>query len=100
MIGWPIPSLSTMSPMTNCKPRWDGDTAMPAALDSMPPTPSPGAVRTSRRRRRIFILTLLAVVLIGQEVVFRLVSPLPEVVGFNRIRYQPLAPGDARLGAI
>jgi lysophospholipase L1-like esterase len=52
--------------------------------------------RQRRRRRRLFVLAVLAPLLIGQEVVCRLVFPLPEVIGFNRIRYQSLAPGDPR----
>ena len=55
-----------------------------------------------RRRRRLWLLRLavLAPLLIGQEVVCRFLFPLPEVIGFNRIRYQRLAPGDARSRAI
>src|SRR5205823_5713322 len=52
--------------------------------------------RHRRRRRRLFVLAVLAFLLIGQEVVCRLVFPLREVIGFNRIRYQSLAPGDPR----
>jgi lysophospholipase L1-like esterase len=59
----------------------------------MNPIPQMAVSRQRRRRYRIFVL---AVVLIGQEVVCRLVFPLPEVIGFNRIRYQTLALGDAR----
>jgi lysophospholipase L1-like esterase len=42
------------------------------------------------------VVAVFAFVLIGQEVVCRLIFPLPEVIGFNRIHYQLLAPGDAR----
>jgi len=51
-----------------------------------------------RRRRRHwrFVLVVLAVVSIGQELACRLMFPLPEVVGFNRVHYQTLAPDDAR----
>ena len=34
---------------------------------------------------------MVAVLAAAQEVVFRAMFPLPEVVGFNRIRYQKLA---------
>jgi lysophospholipase L1-like esterase len=57
----------------------------------------PGAVaRTRRRRHRIFALTTFALLLVGQEGCFRVVFPLPEVTGFNRVRYQILARGDPR----
>jgi lysophospholipase L1-like esterase len=72
---------------------------MAPALDNKPPS-IPSCERTSRRRRRVFSLILLGVLLTGQEIVTRLVFPLPEVVGFNRIHYQRLAPGDARSKAI
>jgi lysophospholipase L1-like esterase len=39
---------------------------------------------------------VVAFLLIGQEVACRLIFPLPEVMGFNRIHYQLLAKGDAR----
>ena len=58
------------------------------------------AGRRPRRRQWLFRLLVLVPLLIGQEVVCRLVFPLPEVAGFNRIRYQRLAPGDARSRAI
>lgn len=49
-------------------------------------------------RRRVFVyrLAVLAFVIISQEILCRLVFPLPEVIGFNRIYYQPLATWDAR----
>jgi lysophospholipase L1-like esterase len=49
-----------------------------------------------RTRQRLYKLAVIAFVLIGQEVVCRLVFPLPDATGFNRIRYQLLAPGDVR----
>src|SRR5262245_44515382 len=50
----------------------------------------------SPARRRLLGLAVLASLLIGQEVVCRLIFPLPEAIAFNRINYQLLAPGDVR----
>ena len=50
--------------------------------------------RPSRRRRRLhrlFGVGVASLLLIGQEFLFRAMFPLPEVEGFNRIRYQMLA---------
>jgi lysophospholipase L1-like esterase len=54
----------------------------------------------SRRRRRLHRLfgVLSAIVLLcGQELLFRGLFPLPEVIGFNRIRYQMLAGAHSNL---
>src|SRR5260370_14844600 len=34
---------------------------------------------------------IIIAIIVGQELLFRFVFPLPDVVGFNRIRYQLLA---------
>ena len=58
------------------------------------------ADRLRRGRRRFFMFAVLGLLLTGQEVVCRLLFPLPEVVGFNRIQYQVLPPGDPRSALI
>ncbi len=45
----------------------------------------------NRGRRRAFAASLVISLLIAQEIVFRAAFPLPDVEGFNRIRYQMLA---------
>jgi lysophospholipase L1-like esterase len=61
----------------------------------------PASVAKGRRRRhRLFALATLALLLVGQEGLFRLLFPLPEVTGFNRVRYQVLSPGDSRLRSL
>lgn len=54
------------------------------------------AVRPPRRKRWRIRIAVLSAIVICQEIVSRLLFPLPEVDGFNRIRYQRLAPGDVR----
>ncbi|MGE3820662.1 MAG: GDSL-type esterase/lipase family protein [Isosphaeraceae bacterium] len=70
--------------------------------------PSEPAVRprTARPRRRrggrrlLFATVLLGLIGTGQEILFRWTFPIPEVVGFNRIRYQLLADQDPRFRPI
>ena len=50
----------------------------------------------SRGRRRLFSLILLSSLILFQEVVFRLLFPVPESTRFNRIRFQLLAESDPR----
>lgn len=60
----------------------------------MPPTPPSKADEPSAARRRrwwLFRVAMLLVVLVGQEVLFRPLFPLPDFEGFNRVRYQVLA---------
>jgi lysophospholipase L1-like esterase len=57
------------------------------------PKPTTEALPSRRRRGRrlVFVIVLLAPLLAGQEVLFRAIFPLPEVYGFNRVRYQMLS---------
>jgi len=59
------------------------------------PLPVAGGRRRGRRHWQ-FVIAVLAGICVGQEFLFRLLFPLPEVGGFNRVRYQKLAPGDPR----
>jgi lysophospholipase L1-like esterase len=64
--------------------------------------PLPGGLGPGRRRRarrRLFAAALAALVLGGQELAFRLAFPLPEVTGFNRVRYQMMAGAHPNLRA-
>lgn len=65
-------------------------------------TPSPEASvakppvrRASRRRRRQFALLIVAFLLVMQELLLRVFFPMPEVEGYNRVRYTNLRPGVA-----
>lgn len=51
--------------------------------------PSPG--RPRRRKHLAFAAAVLAVIAVGQELAFRGLFPLPDVLGFNRVRYQMMA---------
>lgn len=57
--------------------------------------PSPRK-KISKARRRLFALFLLLFLIGFQEVVFRVIFPLPESIRFNRIRFQLLAESDPR----
>lgn len=59
-------------------------------------TPKPARKRISRGRRRLFSLVLLFILILFQEVLFRLVFPVLESTRFNRIRFQLLAESDPR----
>jgi lysophospholipase L1-like esterase len=52
----------------------------------------------SRRRRWLFRIVTLSVVLVGQEMLFRFLFPLPDVLGFNRIHYQQMAQSHPQIG--
>jgi lysophospholipase L1-like esterase len=53
--------------------------------------PSPSQLpRLSRRRRIAFIMVTLATAAALQELLFRLVFPVPELANFNRIDYTPV----------
>jgi lysophospholipase L1-like esterase len=80
--------MGTLSEPDTSRPK-PRETAAPNRLD---------AVR--RRRHRGFALAIAVILLVGQEGCFRLMFPLPEVTGFNRVRYQLLARGDARSRAL
>jgi lysophospholipase L1-like esterase len=57
-----------------------------------------GGSEVARRRRRfLFGLVIAGVLLAGQELLFRVLFPLPEVMSFNRIHYQMLAGAHPRL---
>jgi len=58
--------------------------------------PKPARKGISRGRRRLFSLVLLTILILFQEVVFRLIFPVPESTKFNRIRFQLLAESDPR----
>src|SRR5690349_24233919 len=45
-------------------------------------------------------IALLLAILAVQEIVFRLVFPLPEVKGFNRIHYMPVGPAGKDVTAV
>lgn len=47
--------------------------------------------RQSRRRRGAFLLAVLLVLAVIQEILFRSLFCVPEVEGFNRLRYQMMA---------
>jgi len=53
--------------------------------------PNPAARRLSLRRRLLFTLVTLGLLFVTQEVCFRIVFPMPEVDGFNRNNYNPIA---------
>lgn len=44
-----------------------------------------------RARRRVFAAILFVLLVSGQELLFRALFPIPEVIGFNRVHYQLLA---------
>jgi lysophospholipase L1-like esterase len=81
-----------------------------AARDASEPTttgakprgtaPAGRAGVAAKRRRRLYPVAILAIVLVGQEGCFRVMFPLPEVRGFNRTRYQPFAREDKRAQAM
>ncbi|OJW18959.1 MAG: hypothetical protein BGO49_18125 [Planctomycetales bacterium 71-10] len=70
----------------------------------MPSTPEPVASAPrpargpSRRRLWLFRILTLLTLAAGQEALFRLVFPRPEVVGFNRIHYQQMAQSHPQIG--
>ncbi|MDR3620591.1 MAG: SGNH/GDSL hydrolase family protein [Paludisphaera borealis] len=67
----------------------------------MPPVKaeaSPAVLERRRRRLWLFRILALSFVLVGQEVLFRFLFPLPEVNGFNRIHYQQMAQVHPQLG--
>jgi hypothetical protein len=53
----------------------------------------------SRKRRRVFVLVLVLILVTGQELVFRGLFCVPEVRGFNRVRYQMMAGTHPSFGA-
>jgi len=61
-----------------------------------------GTTNAARRRRRrlwwLFRIALLLVIVVGQEALFRLLFPLPEVEGFNRVHYQQMASSHPNFG--
>jgi GDSL-like Lipase/Acylhydrolase family len=59
-----------------------------AAAGRLPSGPAPRTL--SPGRRRLFIVLVLAVLAVGQELACRWLFPLPEVDGFNRIHYTRL----------
>jgi len=50
----------------------------------------------SPARKRLFVALLIVVFLVGQEVLLRLIFPVPEVLNFNRIHYSQLLMPDVR----
>lgn len=67
------------------------------------PSDAPSSVsrpprKLSRRRLWLFRLVTLLVLAAGQEALFRLVFPEPEVAGFNRIHYQQMAQSHPQIG--
>lgn len=44
-----------------------------------------------RGKRRLFLLATVLAIAVGQELLFRGLFPMPEVSGFNRVRYQMMA---------
>ena len=67
------------------------------------PSDAPSSVsrpprKLSRRRLWFFRLVTLLVLAAGQEALFRLVFPEPEVAGFNRIHYQQMAQSHPQIG--
>jgi len=52
---------------------------------------SSAATRRQRAHRVAFVLALIALFALVQELLFRGMFPLPEVMGFNRARYQMMA---------
>ena len=56
----------------------------------------PGRKPISAARRRLFAGLLIAMFFVGQELVMRLVFPVPEVLNFNRIHYSQLLMPDVR----
>ncbi|WP_165231682.1 SGNH/GDSL hydrolase family protein [Aquisphaera insulae] len=82
-------------------------TDTPSEADSQPPDsdPSSPAVeaeaarpRSGRRRRWLFRVLTLLLLLIGQEVLFRAIFPIPDAPRFNRIHYQQMAQTHPSLG--
>src|SRR5436190_966959 len=67
-----------------------GASAAPPAKPSATPGPAARAAPAPARRRKLFIALALLLVFVVQEALFRFVFPLPEVAGFNRIRYTQL----------
>jgi lysophospholipase L1-like esterase len=59
---------------------------------------SAGAPHRRRRLHRVFGVLIALVLLGGQEILFRGLFPLPEVIGFNRMRYQMLFGAHPKLG--
>ncbi|MDG3007932.1 SGNH/GDSL hydrolase family protein [Paludisphaera mucosa] len=66
----------------------------PAEDVSTPASPR----RISRRRRWLFRIVTLLAVAGAQEALFRVLFPLPEVLGFNRIHYQQMAQSHPQIG--
>ncbi len=75
-------------------------TAESNSQGTAPQSRAEAIVRIRFRRRRFFALAMFAVLLVVQEGCLRLEFPFPEVVGFNRVRYQTFARGDARTGPL
>lgn len=68
-------------------------------MSSTPPdAPNEAPAAVHRRRWWLFRVAMLLVVLAGQEALFRLLFPLPDAEGFNRIRYQALSPSHPNYG--
>jgi lysophospholipase L1-like esterase len=61
-------------------------------------TLSAGAPHRRRRLHRVFGVLTALVLLAGQEILFRGLFPLPDVIGFNRMRYQMLFGAHPKLG--
>src|SRR5437870_3401530 len=55
-----------------------------------PATHDPTGRRRSARRR-VFAAAVVTLIAAGQEALFRGLFPVPEVSGFNRVRYQMMA---------
>jgi lysophospholipase L1-like esterase len=63
--------------------------------------PAPGRAGRARRRPAwLFPALTLLLIGAGQEVLFRVLFPVPEVEGFNRIAYQMTAQAHDQLGAM
>src|SRR5271157_2706886 len=73
--------------------------AVPAKSPSVQSRTTTSQSRRRRRRHRLFGVLTAVLFLAGQEILFRGLFPLPEVLGFNRIHYQMLTFGNPNLSA-
>src|SRR5262245_7264312 len=63
---------------------------MPSA-EALMTQPTSTRPLTRRRPRACFALAIVVALATAQELAFRAMFPLPEVAGFNRVRYQMMA---------
>ncbi|MGB0580463.1 MAG: SGNH/GDSL hydrolase family protein [Limisphaerales bacterium] len=51
---------------------------------------SPSLPKLSKQKKRVFVVALFLIFLVAQELVLRLLFPVPEIANFNRIQYSQM----------